>query len=56
MPKMEFDAILLEYHGKENRRAVDRLLGDYVLVAGEIRTMVLGVFKYARRSLIREEK
>jgi hypothetical protein len=33
----DFDAIMLEYHSETNRRTVDALLRDYVLVGGHIR-------------------
>jgi len=37
MPTLDFDVILLEYHSEANRRKVDALLRDFLLVGGEIR-------------------
>ena len=51
MPSIQFDVVLLEYHSEENRRKVDELLRDYVLVGGDIRKVNCGVLKYVRRSL-----
>jgi FkbM family methyltransferase len=50
--KMDVDAVLLEYHSETNRRMVDQLLDQYVLVGGEIRTIDRGVLKYFHRRLL----
>lgn len=42
----EYDAILLEYHRAEDRRAIDALLGDYFLAGAEFCTVHRGVMKY----------
>ena len=49
LARIEFDAVLLEYHSETNRRMVDQLLDQYVLVGGEIRTIDRGVLKYFHR-------
>lgn len=50
--RIAFDAVLLEYHSEANRRMVDQLLDQYVLVGGEIRTVDRGVLKYLHRRLL----
>lgn len=52
LARIEFDAVLLEYHSEANRRMVDQLLDQYVLVGGEIRTVDRGVLKYLHRRLL----
>jgi hypothetical protein len=37
MASFDFDVILLEYPSDANRRKVDELLRDFLLVGGEIR-------------------
>jgi len=51
LPDLTFDLVLLEYHSEENRRTVDRLLQDYILVGGRVRGAHRGVLKYVRRPL-----
>ncbi len=53
LARIEFDAVLLEYHSEANRRRVDQLLHEYVLVGGEIRCLDRGVVKYLHRRLVR---
>jgi hypothetical protein len=45
----DFDAIMLEYHSETNRRTVDALLRDYVLVGGHIRHLHRGKLKFMRK-------
>lgn len=52
LARIDFDAVLLEYHSEANRRTVDQLLDQYVLVGGEIRTIDRGVLKYLHRRLL----
>ena len=52
MPSLDFDAIMLEYHSEANRRTVDALLQDYVLVGGQIRELHRGTLKFVRKRLI----
>ncbi|MFZ1885385.1 MAG: FkbM family methyltransferase [Rhodoplanes sp.] len=52
LARIEFDAVLLEYHSETNRRMVDQLLDQYVLVGGDIRTIDRGVLKYFHRRLL----
>ncbi len=49
--QIKFDAVLLEYHSEQNRRRVDELLADYLLIGGEIRCLHRGVLKYCHRRL-----
>lgn len=41
--------VVLEYHPESNRRRVDALLADYVLVGGQVRCPHRGVMKYVHR-------
>ena len=41
-----FDVVLLEYHSEANRRRIDRLLADYILIGGQVRGPHRGVMKY----------
>lgn len=43
--------ILLEYHSDANRRKVDELLRDFLLVGGEIRHLHRGTLKFLHRRL-----
>lgn len=52
MTVIDFDAVMLEYHSEDNRRGVDKLLGEYVLVGGEITCLNRGVLKYLHRRLL----
>ena len=47
--EIAFDVVLLEYHSEANRRRIDRLLADYVLVGGQVRGPHRGVTKYVHR-------
>lgn len=47
----EFDAIMFEYHRKDDRRKLDALLGDYVLTGAHCYNSGLGVFRYVHRKL-----
>jgi FkbM family methyltransferase len=49
---IEYEVILLEWHGENKRRQVDALLSNYCLVAGKIRCPHRGVFKYMHRKII----
>jgi FkbM family methyltransferase len=48
---IDLDIVILEYHSEENRRKVDRLLADYLLIGGQVRCLHRGVLKYAHRRL-----
>ena len=52
MTSLDFDVLMLEYHSEANRRAVDALLQDYVLVGGHIRHPHRGALKFAHKRLI----
>jgi hypothetical protein len=43
--------ILLEYHSDANRRRIDALLADFLLVGGEARHLHRGTLKYIHRRL-----
>jgi FkbM family methyltransferase len=49
---IHFDVVLLEYHAERNRRRIDALLCDYILIGGEVRGPHRGVMKYAHRRLV----
>jgi FkbM family methyltransferase len=49
---IDLDVVMLEYHSEENRRKVDLLLPDYLLIGGQIRCLHRGVLKYAHRRLL----
>jgi FkbM family methyltransferase len=51
MRQLNFEVVLLEYHSEQNRRRVDELLPDYLLIGGEIRCLHRGVLKYVHRRL-----
>jgi FkbM family methyltransferase len=46
---IDADVVVLEYHSESNRRRVDALLADYVLVGGQVRCPHRGVMKYVHR-------
>ena len=52
MTSLDFDAIMLEYHSEANRRKIEALLQDYVLVGGEIRRLHRGTLKFVHKRLI----
>jgi hypothetical protein len=52
MTSLDFDAIMLEYHSEANRRTVDALLQDCVLVGGDIRHLHRGTLKFLHKRLI----
>jgi FkbM family methyltransferase len=56
LPSIDFDVILLEYHSEANRRKVDALLGDFLLVGGEIRHLHRGTLKFIHRRFFAAEK
>ncbi len=47
--RIESDVIVLECHSESNRRRIDGLLADYVLVGGRVRGPHRGVLKYVHR-------
>jgi FkbM family methyltransferase len=51
LASFDFDVILLEYHSEANRRKVDALLRDFLLVGGEIRHLHRGTLKFMHRRL-----
>ena len=51
LPSPDFDVIMLEYHSDDNRRRIDQLLADYLLVGGEIRCLHRGTMKFMHRRL-----
>ena len=51
--QIRFDAIMLEYHSEANRRRVDRILRDYVLVGSHVYCPNRGVVRYLRQSLVK---
>lgn len=53
LPALDFDVVLLEYHSEANRRKIDELLADYLLVGGEIRTLHRGTLKFFHARLVK---
>jgi len=52
LPSIDYDAIMLEWHGEDNRREIDRLLSKYTLVGAESKLAHRGVVKYMRTDLL----
>ncbi len=48
LPRIEYDAIVLEYHSEENRRLIDKLLSNYILVGGNVICAHRGTLKYLK--------
>ena len=53
LTSFEFDVIMLESRSEANRRKVDELLQDFLLVAGEIRGLHCGTLKLMHRRLVK---
>ena len=51
LPKIDCDVVMLEYHSDANRRRIDQLLPDHLLVGGEIRCLHRGTVKLMHRRL-----
>jgi len=49
---INYEVILVEYHGESARRRLDAILSDYCLVAGKVRCLHRGVFKYMHRKIV----
>jgi FkbM family methyltransferase len=49
---IEYDVILIEFHGEKIRRRIDEILKEYCLIGAKIRHVHRGVFKYIHRRLI----
>jgi FkbM family methyltransferase len=54
MTSLDFDAIMLEYHSEANRRTVDALLQDFVLVGGHARHLHRGTLKFMHKRLFED--
>jgi FkbM family methyltransferase len=52
LPRIEYDAIALEYHSEKDRRIIDNILCDYTAVHGFIRTKDRGVISYIHNRLL----
>lgn len=51
----KFDAIVLEFHSERDRRVIDNLLLDYVLIGSEInRNPNLGTVRYLHQKIVEE--
>ena len=50
--KIRPDVFLIEYHSSDNRRAVDKVLKDYVLFESSMRNYNYGIQKYVKKSLL----
>jgi FkbM family methyltransferase len=53
LTSFEFDVIMLESRSEANRRKVDELLQDFLLVAGEFRGLHCGTLKLMHRRLVK---
>jgi hypothetical protein len=53
MASIDFDVVMLEYHSEANRRKVDELLSDFLLVGGEVRSLHRGTLKYFHQRLFK---
>ncbi len=52
MDSIDYDIVLMEFHGDDKRRAVDAILIDYVLAGGEIMGPHRGILKYVHKRLL----
>ena len=52
MTDINYDIIMMEFHGDNVRRKIDTILADYVLVGGEITGPHRGILKYCHRRLL----
>lgn len=50
--RIDYDLILMEYHGEILRRKIDALLADYSLVGGAVRSLDRGTLKYLNNRLV----
>jgi len=50
--KIKPDVFLIEYHSWENRRMVDKILKEYVLLESNMRNHNYGIQKYVKKSLL----
>jgi FkbM family methyltransferase len=53
MTPLDFDVLMVEYHSEANRRKVEKLLGNFFLVGGEIRGVHRGTLKYFHERLVK---
>jgi FkbM family methyltransferase len=54
MPGLDFDIVVLEYHSRANRQAIEELLCNYQLIGGTVYDPERGILKYAHGRLARE--
>lgn len=52
LAQIDYDLILMEFHSERNRREVDRLLADYVLVGADVSRPDRGVLKYMHSRML----
>jgi len=50
--KIKPDVFLIEYHSSENRRAIDKILKNYILLESSMRSYNYGIQKYVNKKLI----
>lgn len=51
--EIDVDVLMLEYHSEGNRRATEKLLGNYRLIGGAIYAPDRGILKYAHSRMLR---
>lgn len=49
--RKKFDVILIEYHREEDRKVIDQMLADYVLIAASVSGPGLGLVKYLHKDI-----
>lgn len=52
MTDIDYDVVMMEFHGDTNRRKIDQILADYVLIGGEVTGPHRGILKYCHRRLL----
>lgn len=50
--KIKPDVFLIEYHSSENRRTIDKILKNYILLESSMRNYNYGIQKYVNKKLI----
>ena len=52
---IEYEVILIEFHGDNNRRQIDIILGEYCLIGSKVRHPHRGILKYVHRRMVPPE-
>ena len=51
-PPMNYEVVLIEFHGENKRRQVDTILQDYCLIGAHVRHLHRGILKYVHRKIV----